>query len=500
MNAQISSLACRSTKNFHCINANAGFEIVMKKSRYIITGIIVLIVLNYTLYPIVFPTPPSNLDIGGKFAQDSSNFLDDKFHIYNLVTSETGYALLSSKTDLSSLLLSYYDLDHNLLWDENLTHFEDYSPGLYGTDQYLSVIDRFGSILGSHETIVNDTTSLYQYVDYRDPRALTYNLFGDLISNFSIQLCNITKDDIANNITKIPLLKVPIIQKDTIYIIEYQDVLYPNSSGTACIYLHAYDLHTGELKWHNIIRKFDFTVGSPQHYEIIEYTQVADDKQVLLLKSYSDDLILNKYSISMDSNGITDVEEEIKTYKCLHGCTDFYVLSFDEVIGISSEIMGEERIYSFISSKGYRLNVSTSYWTNPKHPKDRDSGMKILDHYLMNSNTLALSGTISTIPNQFRHYFGFLTSDGKLELNLIDMNNTHVHSVRSVDDNTFLSINHNIYSNEKTVVLWSLTMIEIIDWLNPYPKHILPLLLIILIIFIIYLNKLRGSKVNKKSY
>jgi hypothetical protein len=468
----------------------------MKKSRYIVIGIIVLVIINYSFYPMIFPSPPSDLDIGGGFAQDSSDLLDEEFQIYNLVTSESGYALLSSKADLSSLLLSYYDLDHNLLWDENLTRFEDYSPGLYGTDQYISVIDRFGSILASHETIVNDTTSLYQYVDYRDPRALTYNLFGDLISNFSIQLCNITTDDIANNITKIPFLKVPIIQKDTIYIVEYQDVLYPNSSGTACIHLHAYDLHTGELKWHNVVRKFDFTVGNPQHYEIIEYTQVADDKQVLLLRSYSDDLILHKYTISMDSDGITSIEEEIKTYDCFHGCTDFWVLSFDEVIGISSEIMGDERIYSFISSKGYGLNVSTSYWTNPKPPRDRDSGMIISHQYLINSNTLALSGTISTIPNQFRYYFGILTSDSKLELNLIDMNYTHVHFVSPVDTDTFLSINHNAYGKEISVVLWSLIKIKIIDWLNPYPKHILPLLLIILIIFIVYQSKIKRSNVD----
>ncbi len=457
----------------------------MSKRRNIVIVMIILILINYAFYPLIFSSP-TTLDMGGEFAQDSSDNLDGVYDIYNLITSGSGYSMLLSKTALSDLWLSTYDMDHDLLWEEDLGPFEDYTPSIFSTEEYISVIDRFGSIMASSETQhTNGTSSLYQYVDYRDPRVLVFDTSGDLVSNFSIQVCNVTSDDIANNITKIPLLQTMSISSDTIYIVEYLDVLYLNLTGTACIFLHSYDLLTGELNWHDRITGFCFTEENLQHFKIIDRFDLEENKLMLMLKSsHLDNIDLHKYIITFDSDGITDVEEEINTYSCQDGCTDDLILSFDEMIGVSSEIDGDERIYSFISTKGYELELTTAEWSYSGYLDNQYSGMRILESYLIDSETITLSGTISISPDEYKFYFGILTSDDGLELNLIDMNNSHVYYVSSVDADSILSIIHNADCRDKTVVLWSLSRIDIVNWLNPYPKHILPLLLIILAIIL----------------
>lgn len=464
-----------------------------KKDKTTISVIFILIILNYILYPYIFPSSRTDLAAGGELAQISSNQLLDSSEFDDIEIFGYGYAILQSVKWEPGRWLTSYNFDHELLWEVDLSQYND--PGTYmvGSGIYLSLLDHSGNYLISYENDPDNLGNITQHIQFRDPKALIFDLNGDLLSSFSLKLSNITQSDITGNLSKYTYIRAGLIQWDTLFMVEFDYISYLNSSQTTQLYLHSYNLQTGNMNWREKIFEIHSTMENSIATVVVDIKVSWDNELEILLKSYSDNFALHRITLQLtELLDISGIIEETNTYSCYDRCSDVLVLSFDEVVSISSEVVEWDRIYTYTSSRGYNLDISPAVLGYPTQTIEYTPSMWNSRTCGINTKTIALSGKIRASPSILVNYLGILSSNDKLKLHLIDMNDTRIKYIQNIGVDRLLTVNE---GNDIEVVLWSLLRLNLLDWFNPVEKNILPLILLIPIV-IYYASKKDKNKKN----
>lgn len=281
-----------------------------------------------------------------------------------------------------------------------------------------------------------------------------------------------------------------LLSENEVYFIELVEGQLLNSTYELDTILYSYNLLTGQLKWEVSLTKDTYlsndTVSWGPLLGIYEYQFIASSEMLLMMGNIYNDIRLKQISIKLDNSGnleeITTVENK---FDCVDYCRDDIVLSFDEVIGISERMDGDEVTITLKSSFGPELEIITSYWSNQVNSY---TGINFYHATSLSSKEMMVNGVIFLEPQKFTSFMGYLISDNKLSLTLFEMmNTTFIGNMIKIDETRILISQKDLSPTMYSIAIWSLNKLKAIDFVNPYYINIIPgLVLLLLIINVSY--------------
>jgi hypothetical protein len=437
--------------------------------------IIIFGILNYALFPLISTTSTSTMNEVNNLALVSYNDHYNHHSFAGLEIFGMGYALIALTLASYNIWLTYYDFNHNLFWNRNLniTDFNEYE--VTGSEKYISIYHRSGSYF--HPT--RGGVEIYD----RYPQALIFDVHGDIISNFGIQLVNATENVQLSYSSMSTEILSSEIYEDTIYFLESTKYGLLNDTYTSVCSLHSYDINSGELHWIEQIDLINHHKNSSIDLNSFEHLQLIKDEQSIIFFTTRDRMLLYKHTIQFDDTGrITFNNREINSFDCLNYCMNTRVLTFNEIIDYTKNSDAEKTVHTFTSSKGYSLDITVAPRILPDSDWIVGSDLNFHQDYKINAKTIALGGDFRSNEDYHNNVLGFLSSNNKLDLKLMDMNQTRIDLIRAIDDNTFLSTLSNVPSKTYQVVIWSINRFQMIDNFYPIEKNYLPVIMVLSII------------------
>ncbi len=452
---------------------------MLRYIKYALAVILIVLIANYTIYSVFFPSSPT-LEQGSEIAQLSEDELKIPFDIIELEPFAMGYALFYKHMANHDIWIHYHDFNHNPIWERNLNKSSFFSHEVTSSDKYISVFTKLGSEFWTSKQLINDTEVITKSPQYRTPSALIFDLNGDIVSNFSIQLMNAT-DEVMSDYSRMDTEGISWeIFGDTFFLLEKTDLLYLNSTSVSVFLLHSYNIISGELNWISEIDTIDNAIY--WYPRSVQQKSLSANELSITISSKNNEILLNRYDINFEMGKIASNAVNKRIIGCSGDCDDDKILSFDTYVGYSTIALEDRTVHTFSSSNGYSLNVTVANWSAPGEDWIEGYDLYFYRYYNIDEQSYIILGTIRSDPKNYRNVMGFVSLSNGLDLILMDMNQTTVHNIRPVDNDRFLSINLDHTTWEYKVVLWSINRLEAIDKFYPLEKNIFPAMTVLSVI------------------
>jgi hypothetical protein len=429
---------------------------------------------------------PAVLNEGIDFGKVSTNEIDNSLEIIDYDTFGLGYAMLSKdRYNYINNKLSYYDFRHHLIWSKNLDPITTHIVELEGSDQNLLLL------ITDHNTYWN-FTSVGVYISNVTSNATIYDLDGRIVSTFPIDITRMSNETGLDYQWRRSRIVYSLLSENEVYLVEFVEGQLLNDTYDVNIILYSYDLLTGQLKWGENLTRDIYPILEPVQsipsiesiplLNIYEYKFIDSSELLLTIGSIYNNINLKQFSIKLDN--FKDLEEITKienNFVCVDDCWDDIILSFDEVIGVSNSIDGNEITTTLKSSFGSELEMITFYRYSSYYNRPY-SGIDFYHFTSLTGNEMMVNGLIPLESEKFNSFIGYLTSDNKLSLTLFDMNKTNVDKMIKIDEIRILTSEMDQYPTRYSMVIWSLNKLKVVDFVNPYYINILPGLALIILI------------------